>query len=86
MFEKRIPCAPEASPGLKMIASNRLQWLNGQMGDGREYLCGKRFTLADILLYGWLDFGGQVGQPLDTANTNIVAWMARVAERPSVKA
>ena len=30
-FEKRIPCAPEASPGLKMIAANRLQWLNGQM-------------------------------------------------------
>ena len=47
---------------------------------------GKRFTLADILLYGWLDFAGQVGQPLDPANTNIVAWMARVGERPSAKA
>ncbi|QHO74146.1 hypothetical protein ACH79_17405 [Bradyrhizobium sp. CCBAU 051011] len=80
-FEKRIPC----SPGLKMIAANRLQWLNGQMADGRGYLCGKRFTLADILLYGWLDFAGQVGQPLDTANANIVAWMARVGERPSAK-
>ena len=85
-FEKRIPVAPEAAPGLKMICANRLQWLNGQMADGREYLCGKRFTLADILLYCWLDFGGQVGQPLDTGNGNIVAWMARVAERPSVKA
>ena len=85
-FQNRILCAPEASPGLKMIAADRLQWLDGQMADGRDYLCGKRFTLADILLYCWLDFGGQVGQPLDTANTNIVAWMARVAERPSVKA
>jgi len=85
-FEKRIPCAPEASPGLKMIAANRLQWLNGQMADGRDYLCGKRFALADILLYGWLDFAATVGQPLDTANTNIVAWMARVGERPSAKA
>jgi glutathione S-transferase len=56
------------------------------MADGRDYLCGKRFTLADILLYGWLDFAGQVGQPLDPANTNIAAWMARVAERPSAKA
>jgi glutathione S-transferase len=85
-FEKRIPVAPEASPGLKMISANRVQWLDGQMADRREYLCGKRFTLADILLYCWLDFGGQVGQPLDTSNTNIVAWMARVAERPSTKA
>jgi glutathione S-transferase len=85
-FEKRIPCAPEASPGLKMIAANRLQWLNGQMADDRKYLCGDRFTLADMVLYCWIDFGNQVGQPLDAANGNIVAWFARVGERPSVKA
>jgi glutathione S-transferase len=84
-FKKRIPVAPEASPGLKMIAANRLQWLNGQMA-GKDYLCGKRFTLADILLYCWLDFGGKVGQPLDPANTNIVAWFERVGKRESAKA
>jgi glutathione S-transferase len=84
-FEKRIVCAPEASPGLKKIAANRLQWLDGQMV-GKDYLCGKRFTLADMVLYCWIDFGNQVGQPLDTANTNIVAWFARVGERPSVQA
>ena len=61
------------------------QWLNGQMA-GKEYLCGKRFSLADILLYCWLDFGNQVGQPLDPANSNIAAWFARVGARPSVKA
>ena len=86
MFEKRVVCVPEASPGLKKIAAHRLQWLNGQMADGREHICGKRFTLADILLYCWLDFGGQVGQPLDPANTNIAAWFGRIAQRPSTKA
>lgn len=84
-FQKRIPCAPEASPGLKMIAANRLQWLNDQMA-GKQYLCGERFTMADILLYCWLNFGGQVGQPVDPVNTNIVAWFARVGDRPSAKA
>lgn len=84
-FQNRIPCAPEASPGLKMIAANRLQWLDGQMAD-KDYLCGKRFTLADILLYCWLDFGNQVGQPLDSTNSKIAAWFARVGERPSTKA
>jgi glutathione S-transferase len=84
-FQKRIPCAPEASPGLKMIAANRLRWLDGQMA-GKDYLCSKRFSLADIFLYGWIEFGNQVGQPLDSANSNIVAWMARVGERPSAKA
>ena len=84
-FEKRIPVVPEASPGLKMIAQNRLQWLNGQMA-GKEFICGKRFTLADIFLYGWLEFGNQVGQPLDTNNVNIAAWFARIGTRPSAKA
>jgi glutathione S-transferase len=84
-FENRIPVAPEASPGLKMIAANRLQWLNGQMA-GKRYLCGARFTLADILLYCWIDFGNQVGQPLDPANGNIKSWFARMGERASVKA
>ena len=85
-FEKRIPVAAEASPGLKKIAANRLQWLNQQLGDGRDYLCGRRFTLADILLYCFLDFGGKVGQPLDPANANIAAWFERVGQRPSAKA
>jgi glutathione S-transferase len=85
-FEKRIPVVAEASPGLKKIAANRLQWLNAQLGDGRDYLCGQRFTLADILLYGFLDFGAMVSQPLDAANANIAAWFARVGERPSAKA
>ena len=55
------------------VRADRLQWLNGQMDDKREYICGKRFTLADILLFCWLEFGNQVGQPLDPANANIVA-------------
>jgi glutathione S-transferase len=85
-FEKRVVCVPEASPGLKKIAAHRMQWLNEQMADGRDYLCGKRFTLADILLYCFVTFAGTVGQPVDQANTNIVAWLARVGARPSAKA
>ena len=85
-FEKRIPVAPEASPGLKMVAQNRLKWLDGQLAEGREYICGKRFTMADIHLYGWLAFGNQVGQPLDRTNTHIAAWFDRIAQRPSAKA
>ena len=84
-FQKRITCAPEASPGLKLIAANRLQWLDGQMA-GKPFVCGDRFTLADMMLYCWIDFGNQIGQPLNPANTNIAAWFDRVGQRPSVKA
>lgn len=84
-FQKRIPVVPEASTGMKQVAANRLQWLDGQLA-GKTYICGGRYTLADMLLYCWVDFFGQNGQPLDPANTNIAALVARVAERASAKA
>ena len=44
------------------------------------------FQLADILLFVFIEFAGQVGQPLDAANKNLTAWRARVAARPSAAA
>ena len=85
MFQNRIPCVPEAAPGLKKVAADRLKWLDGQMAN-KEFLCGSRFTMADMMLYCWLEFGAKVGQPLDPANANIAAWQVRIAERPSAKA
>jgi glutathione S-transferase len=82
LFKDRIVTAPEAADGLKKMAQDRLKWLDGQL-EGREFLCGKRFTLADILLYCFLDFGNAVGQPLVPENKNVAAWFARVKARPS---
>ena len=36
MFQNRIVCVPEAAPGLKKIAADRIKWLDGQMA-GKEY-------------------------------------------------
>jgi glutathione S-transferase len=85
LFKDRIVTVPEAADGLKTIARDRLKWIDAQVTD-REYLCGGRFTLADILLYCFLDFGKQVGQPLDPENKNLSAWFERVKARPSAKA
>ena len=84
-FETRIVCVPEAEAGLKRIIADRLHWLDGQIA-GRQFLCGPRFTVADIVLYCWLDFGAKVGQPTDPALANIAAWFARVGTRESVTA
>ncbi len=85
LFKNRIVTVPEAAPGLKRIAQDRLRWLDGQM-TGKTWLCGNRFTLADILLFCFLDFGAQVGQPLNPENANIAAWFGRVKARPSANA
>jgi glutathione S-transferase len=53
---------------------------------GKQYVCGERFTLADIVLIAFLEFGVQVGQPINAENKNIAAWMERVKQRPSIDA
>lgn len=85
VFKERMPVFPEAADALKQLAQHKLAWLDGQL-EGRQFVCGDRFTLADILLYCFLDFGTQVGQPMNPANNNISAWFSRVSERASVAA
>lgn len=83
-FESRMPVLPEAAAGLKRVAQDRLGWLDGMFGTG-PYLCGERFTAADIWLYVWLDFGQSVNQPFDRSLPNIGLWFNRIAARPSAE-
>jgi glutathione S-transferase len=85
MFKDRIRCIPQAAADLKAVAQDNLAWLDGQIA-GRQWVVGDRFTLADILLYVFLEFGAAVGQGLDPANKNLAAWFARAKARPSVAA
>lgn len=83
LFENRLRCIPQAADDLKAITQEKLAWIDGLM-EGREFICGDRFTLADILLFAFLEFGGAVGQPLDAKCEQLQAWYARIAARPSV--
>ena len=85
LFENRIHCIPQAADDLKAIAQEWLTRLDGMIA-GREFICGNRLTLADILLSVFLQFGANVGQPINPANTNIVALVERMKARPSAAA
>jgi|TARA_R100000322_G_scaffold128298_5_gene84633 glutathione S-transferase len=85
LFKDRMRCLPDAADGLKAIAQDNLSWLDKMMA-GKEYLAGKRMTLADILLFGFLDFGAAVGQPLNPELKNVGAWFERMNARPSAAA
>jgi glutathione S-transferase len=85
MFQSRMRCIPHAAADFKMIAAEKLVWLEGHV-KGRQWIVGDRFTLADILLFCFLDFGAQVGQPLNPQNTTLAAWFERVKARPSAAA
>jgi len=81
MFESRMRCLPEAAPGLKAVAQDGLAWLEENFQG--PWIAGGRFTLADILLFAFLEFGAMVGQPLDPKFAKVSDWFARVKTRPS---
>jgi glutathione S-transferase len=85
MFQNRIHCIPAAAEDLKQLAQEKLAWLDGQIA-GRQFVCGDRLSLADILLFAFLDFAESVRQPINPENKNIVAWHARFKARPSAAA
>ncbi len=83
LFEPRMRCLPEAAAGLKAVAQDGLRWLDPLL-EGKSFIAGERITLADILLYAFLEFGTAVGQPLDPANANVQRWFNAMQARPSV--
>jgi glutathione S-transferase len=85
LFKNRMPCEPEAGPGLKRFAQARMKWLDNLIA-GRDYIVPNRFTVADIILYCALDFSAGVGQTIDPSLSNLNAWFGRIDARPSAKA
>ena len=84
-FKDRLHLIPQAADDLKAITQERLIWLDEQIS-GKEYICGDRFSLADIMLYCFLNFGTTVGQPLNEDNKNVVNLYDKIHSRPSASA
>ena len=60
-----------------------MRYLDGVLGK-QSYLAGERFTVADITAFAGLAFAAfaEIDVPADL--TNLRAWRARVAQRPSI--
>lgn len=86
IFLNRMPlCSEAAGAELKDLARQKLLWLDKTLA-GRTWVCGDRYTLADCLLYAFLEFGTSVGQPIPAEASWVQQWFARAAARPSAKA
>lgn len=84
LFQSRMRCFPEAADSLKAAAREGLEWVEAQT-IRQAYLIGGQIRLPDLVLYSFLDFGKQVGQPLPPGNTRLAEWFARMALRPSAR-
>ena len=73
--------------GLIVFAFGIIVLLAGLMGS--EFFLSRVsliITLADIVLFAFLEFGASVGQPLDPALKSLTAWFEKTKARPSAKA
>lgn len=83
LFKNRVPCYPQAADQLKLAAVEGLYWLDEQLG-AQAFVCGERLSVADLLLFCFLQFGAQVGQGLDSERcVNLARWQAAMGARAS---
>src|SRR5262245_12218505 len=81
LFDSGAPA--EWKEKVRSRLATRFDWLTAQL-EGRDYLMGNRFTVADAYLFTVLRWGRLVG--LDIARWPVLdAYLARVAARPHVQ-
>jgi len=82
-FKDRLPQHPAFGEAQKLNAPNKWQWLEREMADGRPYLAGDEFSIADITgaVAAWLGEAFSIPRPESLPNVN--RWLERVRGRPS---
>ncbi len=79
------PATPEAYKAIaKDRLMGRLRWVNEQL-EGKTWLMGEQFTVADGYLFTVTNWAPRVGVELAGLD-QLLAWRARVAARPAVQA
>lgn len=66
------------------VVAKKLGWIEGLLADGRDFLTGSAFTVADAYAFVVVNWSGMVGVDL-TDFPKIRAFAARVQSRPAVQ-
>ncbi len=61
------------------------RWLDREL-DGRTFIAGEAYTMADICALSTMDFASWIGLEPEPALGNLAAWHERVSVRPSAAA
>ena len=70
----------------KKVLANAMKWIDRELSDGREFLAGEHYTMADIVLLCGIDFAKFIHQNMPDDAQHLRAWHARVSARPSARA
>ena len=84
-FKGRIRQCPEYAAIRKQDALERLGWLESEL-NGRRFVAGDRFTVADITAMVAIDFGRLSNIRIQAGQQNLSRWHKEVSARPSAAA
>ena len=86
-FKDRRPgtLIPEAVDGCKLSTATGIAWLEAQLGDGRDWLCGERFSLADQRLFVIYSFYSGQDKSMQAQDSPLFeAWLERCRGTPGI--
>ena len=63
-----------------------MRWFDGELSDGRAFIMGARYSMADIAAVTIIDFGQLIGMEPLAERDHVCAWHDRVAGRASYAA
>merc|ERR1712216_1010273 len=89
-FKDRRPgyIHPEIAEPIRQSGMAGLTWLDGQLADGREFLCGNQFSLADIRFHCMVSFFLKMDKnaKMPDGCSHVTKYMERLAKRSSAVA
>jgi glutathione S-transferase len=77
---------PEYGARNRKIVAGAMKWLDGELADGRAWLAGDAYSMADIALLCGVDFAKFVNMDMPEDATHLRAWHERAGARPSAAA
>ncbi len=82
-FKDRVMQVPAYAEAQRETSMKKLAWLDGELADGRPYLTGDRFSVADITGMTASMIAGFVGIEIPEELSNLRRWDDRLRSRPS---
>lgn len=76
--------APAAAAAMRATALSNLAWLDQQIA-GQAFVCGDRFTLADIVLLVFVERGIATGQIVEGDMPALARWLDEVRSREALQ-
>lgn len=68
------------------IAGKAMAWLDRELADGRDWIAGDAYGIADIVALTTIDFAGFIGLDVPDEAERLKAWRTRASARPSASA